>query len=49
VGEVGRLAKEDDNLRVRRYALTILRSVAEIVQSQKAPVTGNQPEQRKAS
>jgi HEAT repeat protein len=36
LGEVGRLAKEDQNLRVRRYALTILRSVAESVQSQKA-------------
>ena len=34
VGEVGRLAKEDDNMRVRRYALTILRGVAEIVQAQ---------------
>ena len=35
LGEVGRLAKEDDNLRVRRYALTILRNVAESVQLQK--------------
>ncbi|HVT87224.1 MAG TPA: HEAT repeat domain-containing protein [Tepidisphaeraceae bacterium] len=28
--EVGRIAKEDDNLRVRRYALGVLRGVAEI-------------------
>jgi HEAT repeat protein len=31
LNEVGRLAKEDDNLRVRRYALTVLRGVAELM------------------
>jgi HEAT repeat protein len=29
LSEVGRLAKEDTNLRVRRYALTVLKSVAD--------------------
>jgi HEAT repeat protein len=32
VHEVGRIAKEDENLRVRRYALGILRSIAEAIQ-----------------
>lgn len=31
LSEVGRLAKEDENLRVRRYALTVLRAVADIM------------------
>jgi HEAT repeat protein len=35
LNEVGRLAKEDGNLRVRRYALGILRAVAERVQQEK--------------
>jgi HEAT repeat protein len=35
LNEVGRLAKEDPNLRVRRYAMGVLRNVAEIVQTQK--------------
>ena len=30
--EVGRLAKQDTNLRVRRYALAVLRGVAETMQ-----------------
>ncbi len=43
IQEVGRLAKEDDNMRVRRYAFNVLKAVAEQVQSQK------QQQQRKAS
>jgi HEAT repeat protein len=34
--EVGRIAKADDNLRVRRYALGVLKNVAELAQSQRA-------------
>src|SRR5207237_1498394 len=48
IGEVGKLAKEDDNTRVRRYALTILRGVAELVQSQKAKSASGTSDQRKA-
>src|SRR5882672_4992416 len=33
INEVGRLAKDDPNLRVRRYAMTVLRSVAEMIQN----------------
>jgi HEAT repeat protein len=33
--EVGRIAKVDPNLRVRRYAVTVLKGVAELVQTQK--------------
>jgi len=33
--EVGRIAKEDANLRVRRYAVTVLKGVADMVQSSK--------------
>jgi HEAT repeat protein len=33
--DVGRLAKEDPNLRVRRYAMTVLKGVSEIMQMQK--------------
>ena len=29
----GKLAKDDPNLRVRRYAMTVLRSVAEMIQN----------------
>lgn len=36
--EVGRLAKQDDNLRVRRYALGILRGVAELMTENKEKV-----------
>lgn len=35
LNEVGRLAKEDDNLRVRRYALGVLRSVAEVINNER--------------
>jgi HEAT repeat protein len=35
LNEVGRLAKEDSNLRVRRYALGVLRGVAEMMQERK--------------
>jgi hypothetical protein len=33
--EVGRVAKEDQNIRVRRYAVGVLKGVAEMVQSAK--------------
>jgi hypothetical protein len=36
LNEVGKLAKHDTNLRVRRYALSVLKNVVEIVQSQQA-------------
>ena len=36
LSEVGRLAKGDDNLRVRRYALTVLKGVAELMRGSKA-------------
>ena len=36
LGEVGRLAREDGNLRVRRYALGVLRNVAELAKEQQA-------------
>jgi HEAT repeat protein len=35
LSEVGRMAKEDSNLRVRRYALSVLKGVAELVQASK--------------
>ena len=38
--EVGRLAKSDGNLRVRRYALTILRGIAEMQGPAKAQQAG---------
>jgi HEAT repeat protein len=38
LAEVGRIAKSDDNLRVRRYALGVLKNVAELAQSQRAKV-----------
>lgn len=37
LGEVGRLAKMDDNIRVRRYALNVLKNVAEMAAAQNAP------------
>jgi HEAT repeat protein len=43
LNEVGRLAKADENLRVRRYALGVLKNVAETVQQ-----SGVQPPQQKA-
>jgi hypothetical protein len=36
--EVGRLAKEDQNIRVRRYAVGVLKGVAEMVQQAKGQV-----------
>ena len=36
LSEVGRLAKEDANMRVRRYALGILKGVAEMLRREKA-------------
>ena len=36
LAEVGRLAKSDDNLRVRRYALGVLKNVAELAQAQRS-------------
>jgi len=35
LGEVGRIAKDDGSMRVRRYALAVLKSVTEIAQRQK--------------
>ncbi|HSV16296.1 MAG TPA: HEAT repeat domain-containing protein [Tepidisphaeraceae bacterium] len=40
IGEVGRMAKGDDNLRVRRYALTVLKAVSEMVREQRAKKAG---------
>ena len=37
LNEVGRIAKEDENLRVRRYALGILKHIADTMQAIKAP------------
>jgi len=36
VQEVGRMAREDANMRVRRYAVGVIRTLADIVQEQKA-------------
>ena len=38
--EVGRLAKEDESLRVRRYAVNVLRAVAELAKAQKLKPAG---------
>ncbi|WP_428937426.1 HEAT repeat domain-containing protein [Fontivita pretiosa] len=38
LNEVGRLAKADGNLRVRRYALGVLRNVADLIQNSKGKV-----------
>jgi HEAT repeat protein len=38
INEVGRIAKQDENLRVRRYALGVIKSVAEAVQAAKQKV-----------
>ena len=38
VNEVGRIAKDDTNLRVRRYALTVLRNVADTLAASKGNV-----------
>jgi hypothetical protein len=36
LGEVGRLAKEDNNIRVRQYAMTVLKGAAELAAARKA-------------
>jgi hypothetical protein len=38
ISEVGRMAKEDSNLRVRRYALSVLKSVSDMVREQRKKV-----------
>jgi hypothetical protein len=43
INEVGRLAKDDPNLRVRRYAMTVLRSVAEMIQKKVPNHDSSQP------
>jgi HEAT repeat protein len=48
LGEVGRLAKADGNLKVRRYALTVLRGVAEMAQTQQLQQPPNQGPEKKA-
>ena len=40
IGEVGKMAKEDSSLRVRRYALAILRNVADMVQRERKEKAG---------
>jgi HEAT repeat protein len=40
IHEVGRLAKQDPNLRVRRYAMAVLRGVAEALQEKRAKEAG---------
>ena len=40
LNEVGKLAKEDENLRVRRYALNVLKVVAEAARTQKQKEVG---------
>jgi hypothetical protein len=40
LGEVGRLAKADGNLKVRRYALAVLRGVAEMAKGEQAADAG---------
>jgi hypothetical protein len=40
IGEVGRLAKVDENIRVRRYALTLLKGVAELAGKQEKAKAG---------
>jgi hypothetical protein len=37
LSDVGRLAKEDGNLRVRRYALGVLRNVADMMRAARPP------------
>ena len=40
IGEVGRMAKGDENIRVRRYALGILKAVSDMVREQRAKQAG---------
>src|SRR4051812_30450337 len=46
LGEVGRLAKSDANLKVRRYALAVLRGVAEMAQAKNEPPGSGEPEKQ---
>jgi hypothetical protein len=48
LGEVGRLAKADDDLRVRRYALGVLRNVAEMAAARDGPAGGGEAAVAKA-
>lgn len=41
ISEVGRMAKADPALKVRRYAMTVLRGVAEMIQAEKLRKTGS--------
>lgn len=41
LSEVGRMAKGDTNLKVRRYAMGVLRGVAEMIQAEKLKKTGS--------
>lgn len=36
IGEVGRMAKEDTNMKVRRYALAVLKAVSEMIKEQRS-------------
>ena len=36
LSEVGRIAREDSNVKVKRYALAVLRSVADLARQQEA-------------
>jgi len=40
IGEVGRLAKADENIRVRRYALGLLKGIAELAGEQEKAKAG---------
>jgi HEAT repeat protein len=48
LGEVGRLAKADNNLKVRRYALAVLRGVAELAKAQPGQPPTDQGPQKQA-
>ncbi len=40
LGEIGKMAKSDPNLRVRRYALAVLKSIAEMVRRHRGKAAG---------
>jgi hypothetical protein len=48
IQEVGRMAREDANMRVRRYALGVIRTLAEFVQAQQQARAGQPPGPRAA-
>jgi HEAT repeat protein len=48
LGEVGKLARQDANLRVRRYALGVLRNVAELAREQQVKQQQQQQQQQQA-